>query len=107
MKKGPEKGQIKEVLKKKVELQAVSGVSLRFVPGQRLCSGGFPWLCFPSRPQQPLRALVPSIPSSMGAPSPEGFFQGVFPVKSPSKFPWGGPKPSRVPNSPPAQLWRG
>ncbi|RLV90676.1 hypothetical protein DV515_00014372, partial [Chloebia gouldiae] len=28
MKKGPEKGQIKEVLKKKVELQAVSGVSL-------------------------------------------------------------------------------
>lgn len=32
MKKGPEKGQIKEVLKKKVEIQAVSGVSLRCVP---------------------------------------------------------------------------
>lgn len=32
VKKGPEKGQIKEVLKKKVELQAVSGVSLRCVP---------------------------------------------------------------------------
>lgn len=31
VKKGPEKGQIKEVLKKKVELQAVSGVSLRCV----------------------------------------------------------------------------
>lgn len=32
MKKGPEKGQIKEVLKKKVEIQAVSSVSLRCVP---------------------------------------------------------------------------
>lgn len=32
VKKGPEKGQIKEVLKKKVELQAVNGVSLRCVP---------------------------------------------------------------------------
>lgn len=40
VKKGPEKGQIKEVLKKKVELQAVSGVSLRCVPKHGLRGGG-------------------------------------------------------------------
>lgn len=57
VKKGPEKGQIKEVLKKKVELQAVSGVSLRCVPPRGLCTGCPHGLGIPSRLQQPLHSL--------------------------------------------------
>lgn len=62
VKKGPEKGQIKEVLKKKVELQAVSGVSLRCVPHQG-SAWGVPMAGLPL--QQHLHALVLPSPSSM------------------------------------------
>jgi len=56
VKKGPEKGQIKEVLKKKVELQAVSGVSLRCVPSRGLRGG------------KPRGQASPSSSSSLPAP---------------------------------------
>lgn len=59
MKKGPEKGQIKEVLKKKVEIQAVSGVSLRYVPLYQLGVVGL----HPSCPPRPFPFFGASSPA--------------------------------------------
>lgn len=62
VKKGPEKGQIKEVLKKKVELQAVSGVSLRCVP-YRGSAWGVPMAGLPLSP--PAASPCPGAPQSL------------------------------------------
>lgn len=71
VKKGPEKGQIKEVLKKKVELQAVSGVSLRCVPPHGLCTGCPHGWASPLASSSLSTAWVLPSPSSMRASSPE------------------------------------
>lgn len=61
VKKGPEKGQIKEVLKKKVEIQAVSGVSLRYVPLYQLGVVGL----HPSCPPKPFPLFSAPSPAPM------------------------------------------
>lgn len=113
VKKGPEKGQIKEVLKKKVELQAVSGVSLRCVPQHGLHTEGSALSGFTHQLHQLLHAPVPPAPCpwrqwDIGGGSPQSALQmglwglGRFPAKLPPNLLGVDPAPAGSHGSLPA-----